>query len=965
MKKKGFLLAALGVLFAFSLAIAACSHVKTPQVEVETGGVPCGEFEITAPALQAEGVGVNPLICWTAERNAEKYVVSLCKDTSFSDIAAEEVTKETSVTLSETLAYSTKYYIRIFAVKSDENGNDIILSYASSVFTTLADHDTPVPDNSRTRVIHDFENFEDDSELQNFFTVHTGGDSLIPTLAKGEGADGSTAMRLTYTPEGNGWSAVQSINPADKKNWSGATGIRLWISSPGNGGVLSVSIGKRGYQTWKASVTLNKKGAAYVSIPFSAFEDSGGGDGFWDMTGIVRLWFYYKANAASEVLLDNISIGSDELHSEDTRSVFEQGDVMPVGMYDDFESYTSADAVKERYFFNLIDPDSIALESGNAFSGEQMLGFVPNEASVAFGVRFGGKADFSDIVSMRFKASAGSYSVQFVSGSNVMVASVLAVSNGESVGVNLDELDLRDPSTMKMTLDLVDYIQIVVNGKKNQTVYIDDIEFSAERFVPADHSAPRTLYDFENYADDTALQGEFYANASGNALTVTLADGEGAQGSTAMQVRLGANTAGWAALQSRLSDGRNIWVGAEGIRFWIDGGGSGITVTVRIGDTANDLRAKLTLNAKEGQYVSIPFSAFDVNAGSRPSDFSSVSVLWLYVSGAENSTFLIDDISIGSGEGYDADTRDSVTNPPKGSAEGILEDFEGYSAAGDVTGKWTVSGSAAPSLVTKNESQVLKFYATKEFSAAASGYGLSGYDFTDINGFRFRLGIFYGQGASSATVTVRIGSEGNYYTVNKLFFEMANNNATYMVCDFAGMTLADGSAGELDSSAIDFLEISVSGFTGVVDFWIDDLEFYTDAVGAKGAAFTSDFSDDSTQNWGNAVIANNTATISSGSLQYTNSSWANYQNTYALRFRVKTQNVVSISARTLNGSGDGKTATIPIGEDGEYEFIVYYDQMDVRNAMYTSMKFYYIQMYVTFGTGGGSAEFSSVELLIG
>lgn len=29
------------------------------------------------------------------------------------------------------------------------------------------------------------------------------------------------------------------------------------------------------------------------------------------------------------------------------------------------------------------------------------------------------------------------------------------------------------------------------------------------------------------------------------------------------------------------------------------------------------------------------------------------------------------------------------------------------------------------------------------------------------------------------------------------------------------------------------------------------------------------------------------------------------------------------------------------------------------------MKFYYIQMYVTFGTGGGSAEFSSVELLIG
>lgn len=812
MKKRGLFAALLGILLALGMLFAACGETASPKVEVETGGVPLGQFEITAPALDSTDEDVNPRISWTQELNAEEYLVQLSESADFSAVAAEERTERTHTAIGTTLKYSTKYYVRIFAMK-EQDGKDIALSYASTAFTTQADHETPVPDNTVTRVIHDFEDFEDDDELQSFFTTHTGGDSLVPTLAEGEGADGSTAMKLTYTPEGRGWSAVQSINPADKKNWSGATGIRLWVS--GTKGILKVSIGKRGYQRWTAGFSLDAGEAGYVSIPFSAFEDAGGGDGVWDMTGIVRLWFYFNASSAAEVLIDNVTIGSDALHSQDTREQFEQGTV-------------------------------------------------------------------------------------------------------------------------------------------------------------PDYSTPKTLYDFETFADDTALQGEFYANAGGDPLNVTLAKGQGANGTAAMKVEYGAKSKGWCALQSRLTDIESNWTGAEGIRFWISGGGNGAQLTLQVGQgTAIDLRAQLTLNATEGMYVSIPFSAFTVNAGSL--NLSNVNVLWIRIAPSSVSTgdyFLIDDISIGTGTDYNTDTRDAVTNPPKEGAEGIFENFESYGDVSEVNAKWKVSGSsAAASLVEKDGSQALKYYATAEFSLQANGYGLDEFDFTEINGFRMKLGLNYGSGASSATVTVTIGSEGNYYTVSKLFFATADNNAEYMVCDFAGMTLASGSEGDLDKSKIDFLQITVGGFTGAVDFRIDELEFYTEQVGAKGAAFTSDFSDDTTQNWGSAVLANGTATVStantSASLQYTNSSWTNYQNTYALRFKVKTENVVSISVRTLNGSGNGKSQVVSVGTDDEYEFIVYYDQMDVRNSLYTSMKFYYIQMYITFGSGGGSAEFSSVELLIG
>lgn len=305
-------------------------------------------------------------------------------------------------------------------------------------------------------------------------------------------------------------------------------------------------------------------------------------------------------------------------------------------------------------------------------------------------------------------------------------------------------------------------------------------------------------------------------------------------------------------------------------------------------------------------------------------------------------------------------------------SEGIFENFESYGDVSEVNAKWKVSGSsAAASLVDRDGSKALKYYATAEFSLQANGYGLDEFDFTEINGFRMKLGLNYGSGVTEANVVVKIGSYLNCYTMTKKF--VATNNATYMVCDFAGMKLADdGSSGALDKSKINFLQISVNGFTGAVDFWIDDLEFYKEQVGAKGAAFTSDFSDDNPQGWSAsksapATFENGVATVTATQFQLKNPTPPNYRNCYAVRLKVKTNNVVSLQLRLLSSDvnvGIQTTIQYP-GEGGEY--ILYFNNMTEKTPEKpnSSMELKTIYFYITYGSGGGSVEFESFELLIG
>ena len=124
MKKWKIISLLLGVTMLLSTFLTACGQrveppELPPEAAVETQGVPLGMFEIITPELNSTNVGVNPRVAWTAEENAEKYLIHISERTTFEQIFAEETTTRTYTAISKTLHYSTKYYLRIYAMKND------------------------------------------------------------------------------------------------------------------------------------------------------------------------------------------------------------------------------------------------------------------------------------------------------------------------------------------------------------------------------------------------------------------------------------------------------------------------------------------------------------------------------------------------------------------------------------------------------------------------------------------------------------------------------------------------------------------------------------------------------------------------------------------------------------------------------------------------------------------------------
>ncbi len=558
MKKKGLVALIVACIAALSFALAACEK-KAPAVpdgaDVDTLGVPLGNFEITAPVNGSTDEDVNLRVSWTAEINAERYTVQLSKNSDFAEIIAEETTDKTFTAVSETLGYETKYYIRIFAMKSDGNGNYTALSYRSVNFTTKADHDTPVPDLTATRVIHDFEDFADDYEIGNCFSTHTGGDPLTATLAVGQGVDGSNAMKLTYAKEDKGWSAVQSMNPPEKKNWSGATGIRFWIDGKGNGGKFTVSVGKRGYQRWSAQMTLNAADPMYVSVPFSAFEDAGGGDGVWDMSGIVRLWFYFHAatgTSEAEILIDDITIGSDELHSTDTRANVEKLPEAPKkqietggGTFETFDdeksvSYWSHSGAGAKSWQNTDTVKGLKVYDGSFGNGSD--GKPKSYTLSATGYDFE-RADFSEINALSFsilpifnnKPASGVMATMTVTigSENNYYTFVKEFDASTQNNVKLeivckfDKMELKDGSEGALDKSKIDTLSITVASKceslgAHQVVF-DDMKFFTAEPDPEPTFVPDTPFEtFETYSDKKELTDKWQytggASASGTSL---------------------------------------------------------------------------------------------------------------------------------------------------------------------------------------------------------------------------------------------------------------------------------------------------------------------------------------------------------------------------------------------------------------------------------------------------------------
>lgn len=539
--KKRWIVFLLAAVTALSVSVTACNEQLEPPAlpegaEVEHQDVPLGYFEITAPQANSTTSDVNPRIVWTEERNAQKYLVALSEKSDFTEICAEETVPIANTTVSTTLKHSTKYYVRIYAMKKGENGADIAISYRSTVFFTQAKHETPIPDATKVKTIYDFEEFADDYSLGERFIRHTGGDDFVPTLEKGEGVGGSTAMKLTYNRSDKGWAAVQSINPPEKKNWGGANGIKFWLLSDGSGGRFTVSIGKRGYQRWSASMTLNAIDPCYVTIPFTAFEDAGGGDGVWDLTGIVRLWFYYHPTAStktSSVLIDDITIGAGGEYLTDTRGKVAEIPKKRITVDTPFETFDNAsDANNWKLIYDVnANRDLIKSVSQTGLKVYDPTSFGTNEYTLEASEYDFSKTDFSAVNGFKMKITSAVFNN---TKDAVGVVATLTVTIGsEGNYYQATKEFFKDNNSAVMVCDFVAMKAVDGSDKPIDKSKIDTLKITCKGVYPQTNAHQFSFDDMEFYTAANGSKGAaFAADFSGSGTQkwnngITIKDGVG------------------------------------------------------------------------------------------------------------------------------------------------------------------------------------------------------------------------------------------------------------------------------------------------------------------------------------------------------------------------------------------------------------------------------------------------------
>ena len=274
-------------------------------------------FRLLSPTVGQSDVSLNPNISWTAADGVEKYVVKISKDEGFISVVHQQIVVGTSYYCAEALEPQTKYYLRVYTLSSDGKS---LGERVDGSFTTESNQHTV--DYSVTRILYDFDSIYTE-ELMGLFSYDTSGDALYVSVAEGVAAESTNGMKLTYGRKNEGWSSVQCTNSSEKMIWTGTKGIRFWVGGDCSDVKITVFVGNDHYQGWEATLNYNGK-EGYVSIPWTAFEDMGDGDGVWELTQMTKLGFRFLGEPGDEIIIDDITIGSDSPHSDDTRYLLEK-----------------------------------------------------------------------------------------------------------------------------------------------------------------------------------------------------------------------------------------------------------------------------------------------------------------------------------------------------------------------------------------------------------------------------------------------------------------------------------------------------------------------------------------------------------------------------------------------------------------------------------------------------------------
>lgn len=544
---------------------------------------------------------------------------------------------------------------------------------------------------------------------------------------------------------------------------------------------------------------------------------------------------------------------------------------------------------------------------------------------------------------------------------------VEVIANNVSLGNYLlsETTDLTS-AFVNAGVDSLYYLQIVSTGAD---FALNNVTVKAARPV-------NVLYNFDDYDSVEGLvtsTGEEVRIAQDsvlnrNALQIDVKASKGADGN-------------WVAKETNVSfaldTAKTNFAGYTGIRFYVNG--SNTRMEVRIGNGATYNSAYFTLNKNNGNYMTIPFSAFEGTTA-----LNQITELAFYVWTGDNNTKVnVADISIGTADCYGVDNRADFMV----SAIGVVENFNSYANATAALSGWAYVGVGSGSMSLANVqdgTNGLKIYTTVSATSISRNLELTAwdipkkYDFSKVNGFRMDISTNIPNSGNNcgSIMTVVIGSEGNYYQMTKQFYANGNNNSKAMVCDFAGMTLVAGSSGELNRKKIDTLKIKfdiISTTATAYDVRFDNLEFYTEMVGSKSAVTPTKWLNGSWNTSSGTTIDTTTGVVSQsitvknpGYIQLQDTSGTNMQNTYAIRFKLNANNVKQLRVRVArDGGGNNFNIYLTNIIEGEQEILIYYNQM-TSNGTKASMKWNYYLFDITYKDNTtGSVQISDYQLLVG
>lgn len=703
-------------------------------------------FEIVTPSANAEDVSTCPEIVWTAESGATLYHVEIASDGAYENVVREGKTTGISYTVGNALAHATQYHLRVTALK-EESDKTVSLNSAETVFKTEAAHDTDAPDYTAARTLYDFESFENSEALREEFPRHVDGNEIGVNLVNG-GLNGSKAMEIDYAAGNKGWGGVMCKLPADKKVWSGAKGIRMWVKGDGRGLNIEVRVGKRGYQSWAATFSVNNSDACYVSIPFSAFDDIGGGDGIWDLAGITRFWLFFTGGSDSKAIIDDISIGSDENYTTDTRGEIEASRYAPAGVYDSFDEYRSDEEMEEKWTFESMGQYTL---TESPFSTGYALELGPQSAWATARLNLP-NYDFTQLQSIRFKASAGTYVIQLETsvGGVFEKEDILVSVSGDEAGVNISDLVPRVGT--EGGVKLIRQLVIGVKNKNSMTVYIDDVTFSEEPFAAKDYTPEVGVADAFEYASDSEMEKVWSFENMGN---YTIVD---SPFSTGKALELTPNSA-WAT--ARLSYPNVSFKGITSICFKASAGTYVIQLETKEGGV---FEKENIVVARDGDEAGVNLADLTLRAGTQGT-LASIRCLVIGFNGANDKIRVIDDLT------FSDETFAPKDYAPKA---GVFDNFEDYSSDADLQAVWNGDGTTL-SLETAGA-----LAGTKSLKAVGSGWSAITFNypnvaFDGIKSLRFK--------ASAGTYSVRL--------VSTAWVSYKKDVVVAVTGDEAGVNIAD------------------------------------------------------------------------------------------------------------------------------------------------------------------------------